>query len=297
LCAKAIDGEYAGVLPLVRLKSRLFGDFLVSLPYVNYGGVLAVSEPVARMLLQRAVSLAESLGSKHVEIRDSHPHAGPWAMRTDKVLMKLALPSSDEELWQGFDSKLRSQIKRARKEAIEVMWGGAELLPEFYYVFSRNMRDLGTPVYSQHFFESILRHVGDAASVIVARYRGRGVAAGFLLGSRNELEIPWASSVREFNRLGVNMLLYWTALVGAIERGYKIFDFGRSSVGSGTFNFKKQWGAVDTQLYWHYWLRPGTAMPNLTPTNSKFRLAIELWKRLPLFVTNQLGPVLAKNLP
>ncbi|WP_116348508.1 GNAT family N-acetyltransferase [Alkalilimnicola ehrlichii] len=211
--------------------------------------------------------------------------------------MELLLPDDPAPLWSDIGSKLRAQIKRPRREGVTVDAGGANLLAAFYSVFARNMRDLGTPVYPKRFFLRILELFPDQAFIVTVKHRGRPVAAAFLLGWQDRLEIPWASSIREYNRIGVNMLLYWEALCAAIERGYRCFDFGRSSVDSGTYRFKRQWGARPVPLYWYYWLPPGKSLPNLTPDNPKYQLAIRLWQRLPVAVTNLLGPSLVKNLP
>ncbi len=289
-------GRVTGVLPLVRLHSRLFGDFLVSLPQVNYGGVLADGVACAAALMEAAGQLAKTIGSRHVEFRDTRRRDG-WPVRTDKVIMELALPASQDELWSLFDSKLRAQIRRADKEGIQIVRGGAELLPDFYAVYARNMRDLGTPVYGRRFFSAILATFPQAAAIVVCRHLGEAIAAGVLLRHRERLEIPWAASIREYNRFGVNMALYWAVLRYAIEQGARVFDFGRSTMDSGTYRFKKQWGATPRPLFWHYWLDAGAAMPELTPSNPKYRLAIAAWRRLPLFVANRLGPALVKHLP
>jgi FemAB-related protein (PEP-CTERM system-associated) len=192
---------------------------------------------------------------------------------------------------------LRAQIKRPSKADVEVDIGGRDLLPQFYSVFCRNMRDLGTPVYPTAFFASILDVFPKSAFLTVVHLAGKPVAAGFLLGFKDRLEIPWASSLRKHNRLGVNMLLYWEALKSAIDKGYRIFDFGRSTRNSSTYRFKLQWHPTERQLYWYYWLRSGETMPDLTPDNPKYRLAVRLWRELPLAVTNFLGPRIVKNLP
>ncbi len=286
----------SGVLPLVRLRSRLFGDYLVSMPYFNYGGALARSALLARQLMEAAAGEAQRIGCGHVEFRDTVAHEG-WQVRTDKVVMQLPLPGTNEQLWAALGAKLRAQIRRPQKEGAEVLRGGVELLSDFYAVFARNMRDLGTPVYPRSFFDAILRALPGDASIILVRYKRQPVAAGFLLGFRDRLEIPWASSLREYNPLGVNMLLYAETLRMAIENGYRIFDFGRSSIGSGTYRFKKQWGASEQQLYWHYWLAKNRDMPRLTPDNPRYRLAIAAWRRLPVCVANKMGPLIVKYLP
>ena len=290
-------GDWMGILPLVRLRSRLFGDYMVSMPYVNYGGALGLNVEIETALMQAAGRSGQTAGVSHIEFRDSVERAGAGKARTDKVVMELSLPASHDELWNGFSPKLRAQIRRPQREQTQVLHGGAELLPQFYQVFARNMRDLGTPVYGEAFFAAIMAAFPAAAHIVIVRHGQQPVAAAFLLGHRDRLEIPWASSLREYNQLGVNMLLYWEALRRAIEGGYKTFDFGRSSIDSGTYRFKKQWGAQPRQLYWHYWLAHGQDLPELTPNSPKYQLAIRAWKRLPLFLANRLGPHIVKNLP
>jgi FemAB-related protein (PEP-CTERM system-associated) len=286
-----------GILPLVRLKSRLFGDFLVSLPYVNYGGVVSLTDAADRALLEAGVELAASLGVSHLELRELKPRDARWPARTDKVGMRAALETSDEEQWEKLPSKLRSQVRRPQKEGATTRVGGAELLPSFHAVFARNMRDLGTPVYGKSFFETIFRELPGHVDVVLVEIGDSPVAAGILIHSAGTTEIPWASSLRSANRIGANMLLYWACLRRAIERGSTAFDFGRSTVDGGTYRFKRQWGAEPVPMYWHYWLRGGRDLPRLNPSNPKFALAIAAWQRLPLWIANRLGPRIVRNLP
>ncbi|HKS56636.1 MAG TPA: FemAB family XrtA/PEP-CTERM system-associated protein [Steroidobacteraceae bacterium] len=290
-------GAICGLVPLVRLRSLLFGDFLVSMPYFNYGGIVSDDESAACALREHVAEFARSLGVSHVELRHSEPVCPDWPARTDKVSMRLDLPPSAGALDRQLGSKVRAQIKRPVREGATCVHGHAELLADFYAVFARNMRDLGTPVYSRALFASVLQALGDQARVFIVRWRGAPVAAALVIGDRGRLEIPWASSLREANAIGVNMLLYWNVLEYACERQYASFDFGRSTVDAGTYRFKKQWGAQPTQLHWHYWLRAGGEPPVLNPSNPKYRLAIAAWQRLPLAVANRIGPLLVRNLP
>jgi serine/alanine adding enzyme len=294
----ARDGaQVRGVLPLVRLNSRMFGDFFVSVPYLNYAGILADSPAVGRALLDAAASRARELGVGHIELRHRAEPQLDLPAREDKVAMLLELPDSQEALWRGFDSKLRSQIRRPEKAGATTRSGGAELLGDFYAVFARNMRDLGTPVYSPRFFEAIVAAFPSEARVHVVDLAGRPVAAGITLAHRSTVQIPWASSLREANKASVNMLLYWSVIREAIARGFRSFDFGRSSNDSGTYRFKQQWGAHPQQLRWYYWLADGEAVPHLNPTNPKYRIAIAVWQRLPVALANVLGPTIARHLP
>lgn len=299
LCTRdTTGGAITGVLPLIRLKSLLFGDYLVSMPYFNYGGAIADTSDVEQSLMEHAGTMARRLGCSHIEFRDAATHRPGWAVRTDKVGMQLVLPATVDALWTNLGSKLRAQIKRPQREAgVDILRGGRELLNDFYEVFARNMRDLGTPVYPLAMFDAILTAFPQAASIVVVRFEGRPAAAGFVMGYRERLEIPWAASRRELNRVGFNMLLYWEILKFAIEQRYAIFDFGRSSREGGTHQFKKQWGACETPIHWHYWLAAGREMPNLTPKNAKFGFAINVWKKMPVAIANRIGPWLVGNLP
>jgi len=296
----ALDQEkkITGVLPMARLKSRLFGDYIVSMPYFNYGGVLANNEQIKYALLDKAVELAKKRQVDHIELRELKPLEKQWQCKQDKVLMYLSLPNTSDELWKAVGSKCRAQIKRLdREDNIEIVQGGAELVDDFYKIFARNMRDLGTPVYAKSLFFWISKSLPDNSHIIVIKKDGKPVAGAFLLGYKIRLEIPWASSLREFNRLGVNMRLYWEVLKYAINKGYDVFDFGRSTRDSGTYRFKKQWGAQPIQCYWHYWLNDKQSMPELNPDNPRYKLAIKVWQRLPIAMTKLIGPSIVKNLP
>src|SRR5262245_6599476 len=290
-------GQVGGVLPLVFVSSRLFGRFLVSMPFVNYGGVLTERFEAQQALLEAAVSRANTLGATHVELRHERQLDLDWPSKQHKVSMRLDLPREAEALWKRFPSKLRSQIRRALREQLTVRLEGIELLDDFYRVFARNMRDLGTPVYGRRFFKAILEEFPKDARICVIYLGRQPVAAGFLYGFKNTLEIPWASSDRRYNRFSPNMLLYHAALEYACREGFTTFDFGRSTPGSGTFRFKEQWGARPVPLYWYRWSRDGRPDPDVSPQNSKYARLIRAWKTLPVPLARLLGPLIVRNIP
>jgi FemAB-related protein (PEP-CTERM system-associated) len=283
LAARDDQGQTVGVLPLVHQSSRLFGNFLISVPCFNYCGILADTDQAHLALVEGATKLARELGAGHVELRHREGTALELPLRSDKVSMQLSLPDSEESLWGSFSSKLRAQIRRPQKEGAVCVSGGEELLDDFYGVFSHNMRDLGTPVFPKRMFEDILTRFPDRARVFVVRMNEKPVAAGYTLGHRDTLEIPSASSLREFNRYSPNMLLYWSILQYAVAEGFK--------------RFKKQWGALPSGLSWHYILQEGKALPRINPDNPKYRLAVNLWRRLPVPLANLIGPQVVKHLP
>lgn len=291
------DGRIVGVLPLVVFHSRLFGRFVTSVPFLNYGGLLADDEDVAEALVGEARRLAAADGATHVELRHVRRHFEQLPYRQHKLGFRLALPATSEALWTSIDRKIRNQVRKAQKEGLVVAVGGAELVDEFYGVFSRNMRDLGTPVYSIRLFRETLAQFPGEASVFLVRKGTLSVAGAIAIGFRDTMLVPWASSLREFRNLSPNTLQYWSMLERATTEGRRVFDFGRSSPGGGTHQFKLQWGCDEIPLHWEYVMLSGGDPPNQGPTNPKFAAAIELWKRLPLWIANRCGPHLARHLP
>ncbi len=291
-------GEINGILPLVQLKSVLFGNFMISLPYFNYGGIFSEGREIGCRLLDEAIDIAKRENAEHIELRHTYRMDNGFPVKTAKVSMCLKLPANADDLWKSFTSKLRSQIRRPVREGMYPRLGKEEELDNFYASFSLNMRDLGTPVYSKEFFRSILREFPETTNICtVYTKNGRPVASGFLVGFKDKLEIPWASSLRRYNRYSPNMLLYWSSLKFACENNFTVFDFGRSTPGEGTYRFKEQWGARPIQLYWQYWLRGAKGLPELNPKNPRYKIAIIIWKKLPVGLTKLIGPLIVKNLP
>lgn len=290
-------GALSGVLPLVHMKSLLFGNFLVSLPFVTYGGVLSRSETAIRALLDAAEDLRRRLGARHVELRHTGECALELPVRRHKVAMVLTLSDNEERMWGSIGVKVRNQVRKAQRSGLEAVWGGTELLDDFYTVFVRNMRDLGTPVYARDFFTAVLDGLPLQTSIISIRKDGRPAAAGLLYWHGGTLEIPWASSIRDYNTLCPNNLMYWETIRHGMSLGLKRFDLGRSTPGAGTFKFKEQWGARPEPLAWHYILPQGASLPDLTNQNPRFSLAIAAWRRLPLPMTRLIGPSIVRCIP
>ena len=293
------DEHVVGVLPLMFISGPIFGRFLVSQPYLNTGGLLANDARIATRLMNQAVQLADRLNVKQLQLRHeqecSHPALAETS--TEKVHMRLELPATSEELWDQLKSKVRSQIRKPlNNDSLTVHFGGAELLDEFYSVFCRNMRDLGTPPFSKGLFAAMLDHFGDAAEICSVHLDGIPVSSGFLLHGPGVTLIPSASSLREYNRSSCNMLMYWHALCRAIDRGQHTFDFGRSSPDAGTWKFKKQWGAKECPAVWQYYLREGE-VSDMRPGSGRFDMVIEVWKRLPVWLTRIIGPSIVRGIP
>ncbi|TWU01289.1 FemAB family XrtA/PEP-CTERM system-associated protein [Stieleria varia] len=290
--------DVVGVLTVVLVKGPIFGRFLVSLPYINTGGVWARDEQVASLLVDRACDLADKLDVKYLELRHEVPVEHPRLnfRKTEKVHMRLPLPATDEELDASFKSKLRSQVRKADQFDHSVAWGGKELLNEFYHVFAINMRDLGTPVFSRRLFASVLDGFEGDAELCVVRGDGQPQAAALLVHAGGVTEVPSASCLRSQNHTGANMWMYRHLLRRAIERGSTQFDFGRSSVGSGTYKFKAQWGAEPDPAVWQYYVRKGS-VEAMRPDNAGNQRLIKIWQKLPVWLTRLMGPTIVRGIP
>ena len=295
LVAEDESGAWRGVLPLVRVRSLLTGQHFLSVPYLNDGGPLG-DEAARAALAAHAVALAESAGARMLELRARREIPGPLPPVARKVAVHLALPATASELWSsGFRAKLRSQIRRPIAEGMEARFG-LEQLDAFYQVFAHNMRDLGTPVLPRRFFARIAEIFPDQVIFGVVGHQGRAVAAGCGFLWRDEFEITWASTLREYNPLSPNMLLYWSMMEQVIARGARRFNFGRCSPGSSTHRFKRQWGGADVPLPWLQWPRPADGEA-AAADGRLMQLAAQGWRRLPRPVANLVGPMLASHLP
>lgn len=312
LLARGDNGSDAikGYLPLALVATRLFGRFLVSLPYLNRGGVVADDEQTAAHLIDRAVELAAQHGAEYLELRHGEPisHSQLPSQRDEKVRMVLNMPADPDTLWKGFNCKVRNQVRKGEKADLSIRWGDSELLDSFYDVFAVNMRDLGTPVYPKKLFATILRVIGgegtddqDAstgpgAELGVVQYQGQAVAGALLVHAGATTQVPSASCLRAFNHTNANMWMYHQLLLRALERGAKEFDFGRSSEGSGTYRFKKQWGATPHPTVWQYHVRRGD-INAMRPDSPKNRRRIAVWQKLPVWLTRVVGPRIVRGIP
>jgi len=291
------DGRICGVLPLFLIRSRLFGNSLVSLPFFTYAGLLSSSEAATSLLLNTAQGLADQLGARSVEIRQGSAAPIPWIESSPRVTMELVLPTSAEEYWKKLSSGMRNKIRQGQKAGFEIRWGGIQLARAFYEVFAINMRNLGTPVYPFRFFENQLRRMSDRITILTLWEGERVVAGSFLTAHGRTLELPWSASLLESRKKYSQVMMYWLFIQHAISQGFERIDLGRCQRDSGTYNFKRHWNPVERPLYWYYRTKDGASAPNLHADNPKFKIATKVWRHLPLTVTNSLGPRLVRVLP
>jgi serine/alanine adding enzyme len=288
------DGEWQGVLPLVRVRSWLFGHYLVSLPFLNDGGPIG-SPDARRRLVEEAVTEARRSRADLLELRTRDAAGLDLPVSSRKITVLLPLPPTPDALFTSFPSKLRSQIRRPMKDGLTTRFGPDQREP-FYEVFAQTMRDLGTPVLPRALFERIAAAFPDLV-VFGVVYRGdQPLAGGCGFAWRDEFEMTWAGALRESRTLAANMLLYWAFMEQMIARAVRVFNFGRCSPGGGTHHFKRQWGGNDVPLPWCQYA-PGAVRAPPSPDDAAFAWGPRLWRRLPLSIANRLGPRLVRYLP
>jgi len=292
------DGEIAGVLPLVRVASRLFGRRLVSMPFLDYGGVLA--EPgrgIEAALVDEALRVVRERSAAGLGLRQFHPEPLRYPITEDRVTMLLELTTEDA-VWKTLSSERRNRVRKGEKEGLRAAWVGAEALDDFYTVYAVNMRDLGSPVHSRGFFRAMLAALPGTARVLVVRDRqGHAVGAAVCLFFRDTIMVPWVSSLREAFALCPNFVLYWEVIRFGCREGYRVLDLGRSFRDAGTFEFKRQWGARPHALPWIFVdVRPD-APPPVDRDAGRFAPLVRAWKRLPVPVANLVGPWIRGRVP
>lgn len=294
----ARDGQVVrGILPLVQVRSWLFGTRMVSQAFSTYGGPRVDTDDVRDALYARAVKLARKNGCESIEFRCVSPMPYDLHAREGKMCFHLPLGPGPEELWRGFPSKVRNHVRKAEKSGLQVVDGGAELLDEFYRIYTRRMKQLGTPAYPRSLMRCILEAFPAGSRVFAVRKGSLSVAAGFTMWANGFVEIPWAASLVQHNRLSPSSLLYWSIIKYFSLLGEEWFDLGRSTAGNATHRFKKEWGPNPVDLHYQFWAPPGTKPALAVPETDKYRRRIELWKKLPLWATRILGPRISRNLP
>jgi len=292
------NGELLAVLPLFLVRSLIFGRMLISTPQAAYGGILASCKGAESCLFERVQELAREENVEFLELRHSQsPKILPGLLTKDLyVTFRQELFDDPEKNMEAIPRKTRAEIREGIKNGLEFRVSGIGV-DAFYDVYSQSVRALGTPVFSRGLFRNGLREFGSQnCKIFSVHYQGKLVAAVWTLFYKDEVVPYYGGSLREYNHLAVNNFMYWMLIKYGCENGYRLFDFGRSKKGTGSFNFKKRWGMVMSDLPYQYALVRSQSMPDTSPLNPKYSLGIRVWQRLPLWVTNMVGPVVARHL-
>jgi len=290
-------GTICGVLPLTKVCSRLFGNRIVSQAFSNYGGPLVKNKRALSELLNGAFDLAKQQRFPIIEFRNIEPLPCDVVTNQDKVCMILPLVPDPDKIWWCLKPEIRNRVRKAEKSDLVTTNGGQELLGEFYQLWTIRMRQLGTPCYSESFFRNIIETFPEYSRIFVVRLGTLTVGASLNYSFNGLAQCRWAATRIEFNRMGAGTLLYWSAISHYCLAGYRLFDFGRSTVDSSQYEFKRRWGTKPIQLYYQYWMQPDHRLSVVTPDNPRYAKKVALWKKLPLWVTRAVGPQIARSLP
>ena len=291
-------GQIAGVLPLIHVKGPIAPDRLVSMPFLDYGGVLSASTEAEESILDFAIDLVGRLGAKGLDLRAPLSDLGASTGETSRYCFVLSLPDTGEELWKAVGPKVRNQIRKSEKSGLRTEAVDASSLPVFFGIFSKNMRDLGSPTHSMAFFRSLTKVMAERCRLYLTYDDDdRPVAGGIAIRFRDTVTVPWASSLRSERSACPNHSLYWRILRDAQQQGAESFDFGRSSVGTGTFHFKKQWRAEARPLIWTFLDEHRHVEQDYYLKPQHGSTAVRIWQKLPLSATIRLGPWIRHQLP
>jgi len=291
-----VGNDLAGILPMVHLKSLLFGNQLVSMPYLDTGGPLFTEKSIGEKLMVAVQAKAAELEAD-ICLRSLDEELCDWSRQTEKVTMYLQLQQDPEQMLKVFSSERRNRIKKAAKNGLTVTFHREEALDVFYRIFAENMRDLGSPVHSKLFFKRILTTFKDEAGLLIVQDpHGKHIGAGLYFRFADLLALPWVSSLRDSFKLNPNIIMYWELIKYGCLSGAKTFDFGRSTIDSGTFEYKRQWGAETVPLYWYLHSARGNNLTKMSPASKRNQIMIASWKKLPLSIANTVGPILRKSI-
>ena len=290
-----------GVLPLFHVKS-VFGSMLVSVPNGVYGGIVADDRESGTALLERAKALATEWRVRFLELRNSFPDQtteGDASIATKDLYVTFDHPicPTEEAMLNSLPRDVRRMIRVGAKNGLAPETGHANLLDEFYDVYTHSMRSLGTPVFPKRLFARFLEEFSDSSDILAIRHDGRLVSAVLSFYFKNTVAPYYAGAYRKSFHLGTNYSMYWELMRHAAARGCTRFDFGRSKKGTGAYSFKCNWKMREHELPYEYFLVRERRLPDLSPNNRSFRPAIAVWQRLPLPVTRLLGPVVVRHLP
>jgi FemAB-related protein (PEP-CTERM system-associated) len=285
-----------GVLPAFVVRRPFAGTVVTSMPFLDSGGPCAWSPALATVLVERLLGEARRVGARAVELRCAERLPVAQEPADHKVNLTLPLSSDPDQLWQRLDTAVRTKVRKVSRAGLEVEFGGPEKLPAFYGAFAARMRDLGSPVHAYGFFHAVLASFGPRARIALVRKGDTPVGGLLALAFRDRLVVPWSACLKEHFASRPNMLLYWETLRTACTEGFRYFDFGRSTRGSGTYHFKLQWGAQEEPLFWYRIPLAALRGASAAGAGRGADLAVRAWQHLPLAVTTSLGPRIRRYL-
>lgn len=288
------DNKIQGILPLFEIKQAT-GKKLISVPFSTEGGIIFSTEKARDDLIKKAKELVIENNLDYLELRQERNIKSDLETKDYYYHLRLDITDNPDMLWKNMDKKTRNAIRKAEKSGLTTD-RGLKYFEDFYKIFSINMRDLGTPVDKKEFFKEIINQFPDQVDIAVAKLKEKVISAVFLLKYKKTIKSEWASSLREYFGYNANQLMYWRVIKDSYKEGFNIFDFGRSMKDEGTYVFKKKFGAKPVQFHYKYFINKGM-MPDIRKTNSKRILFSKIWKNMPLYITDSIGPMIRKEFP
>jgi FemAB-related protein (PEP-CTERM system-associated) len=287
-----------GILPLFSVKSILFCKSLVSLPFASYGGVLADNQEIGEQLLDKAKEITRSEGLEYLELRNRNGGVGNLPSKDLYVAFKREIFEDLKSNMEAIPRKSRRMIRQGEKAGLTCEFGHEELIPAFYEIFARSYHRLGSPVFSVKLFKNLLGEFGEKANILLIRTReGKPISSVLTFFYKDQVLPYYAGSLFEYRELAPNDYMYWQLMKYGHKKGYRLFDFGRSKVDTGSYGFKRHWGFEPEHLPYQYFLNRIDEIPNVSPANPKYQKKIEIWRKLPFWATKLIGPRIVKYIP
>jgi FemAB-related protein (PEP-CTERM system-associated) len=288
------EGQIQGVLCLAEIKSRLFGHSLGSLPFCVYGGVAATTDAARLALDTAAMDLAAKLKVGHLEYRNLKPTHADWAAKPLYVTFRKEILPDDEQNLNAIPRKQRAMVRKGIKFGLQSTLD--DNVDRLFAAYASSVHRLGTPVFPKKYFALLKSTFGKDCEVLTITNEGRIIGSVLSFYFRDEVLPYYGGGMPEAREVAGNDFMYWELMRRSCERGYKIFDFGRSKLGTGAFDFKKNWGFSPTPLHYEYKLYRSQQVPDNNPLSPKYQMFIKMWKRMPLAMANVIGPHIVKNL-
>ena len=294
---KDAKSNIVGLFPLFSIKSFLFGKSMISSPFATFGGILAENEKIRDSLLQKASELTESHKLDYLEIRNETDLLPNLPVKKLYFSFKKEIyPDNDENL-MAIPRKTRRMVRLGMKNDLVAEFGKENLLDPFYELFALSYHSFGTPVFSKKYLKNILSEFQENSSILIISKNGNPLSAVLSFYYKDQV-IPYYSGASPLSRkYAANDFLYWSLMSDAAEKGYTLFDFGRSKKKTGPYNFKRHWGFEPKPLKYQYYLNNLEEIPNISPANQKYKKRIEMWQKMPLWATKLIGPAIVKNIP
>jgi len=286
-----------GVFPLFSIKSILFGRSMVSTPFATYGGILANSDDTKKALYKEAVDLTQRYGLDYLEIRNETDPLEGLLTKDLYYVFKREISADNDENLKAIPRKSRRMVRKGIGNDLDATFGKLELLDTFYKLFAFNYQRLGTPVFAKRYLRNLLEEFEDKSNILMISKDGNPLSGVLTFYFKDQVIPYYSGAYPDAQKYAANDYLYWALMSDVADKSYKVFDFGRSKKDTGPFDFKRHWGFEPRGLPYQYYLNKIEELPDLSPANPKYQRRIEIWKKLPLWMTKIIGPHIVKNIP